>query len=230
MDKFNNFYNCSYLDKIVLFGYYVEHILEKGQITSKDIKECFKTLALSLPTNLSNMMKVLTEEKKDFVKYGETIRIMGSKAEKIKKSLEGEIEFKENSIENKFPKELGIHYKIIKVSKDLYFDGHYSQSIFEAVKILEQEIKEKSGIKDLTGVSLINKVFSSEKPILKMVEGNNMEHDDEREGFRLILMGVFRGIKNPKSHSIQKLEDPEKTLEYLALLSLMLKRVDESIK
>ena len=230
VDKFDEFYNFNYLDKIVLFGYYVEHVLEKEQINSKDIRECFQALALPLPANLPFMMRFLTDKKKKFVKYGKTIQVIGSEAERIQKSLEGETIFKENLIENKFPKELGIHEKISDVSKDLYFDKYYSPAIFEAVKVLEQEIKKKSGVKDLVGTKLVNKVFSSNKPILKIVDGSDREHTDEREGFRFILMGIFLGIKNPKSHSIQELKDPEKALEYLAMLSLMLKRVEESIK
>lgn len=230
VDRFEGFYSFSYLNKIILFGYYVEHVIKKGQFTSKDIRECFQTLALRLPANLPFMMKFLIGKKKKFVKYGKTIQVIGSEADKIQKSLEGETTFKENSIGNEFPKELGIHEKISEVSKDLYFDRYYSPSIFEAVKVLEQEIKKKSGIKNLLGVKLVNKVFNPKKPVLKIVKGNDIEHIDEREGFRLILMGVFLGIKNPKSHSIQELKDPEKALEYLAMLSLMLKRVDESIK
>ena len=41
-------------------------------------------------------------------------------------------------------------------------------------------------------------------------------------------MGAFQGIKNPKSHSIQPLKDSDKTLEYLAFVSLLMKRLDES--
>ena len=63
---------------------------------------------------------------------------------------------------------------------------------------------------------------------MKVIEGDNIEHVDEREGFRYLLVGVFRGIKNPHSHSIQELSDPTKALEYLAMISILLKRVIDS--
>ena len=229
-DKFGNFYSFNFLNQIVLFGYYVEHILGKKGITSKEIRECFQTLALTLPANLPFMISILTGKKKKFVKYGKVVRVSGPEVEKIKKILQGKGTFRQTSTKNEFPDELGIHEKISAVSKDLYFDGYYSPAIFEAVKVLELEIKNKSGVKNLIGVKLVNKVFNPNKPILKIVEGNDQENVDEREGFRYILMGVLLGVKNPKSHSIQELKDPKKALEYLAMLSLLLKRIDESTK
>jgi uncharacterized protein (TIGR02391 family) len=126
------------------------------------------------------------------------------------------------------PKEMKLHPKIINVSQKLFHDRHYSQAIFEAVKVLEKEIKTKSKIRDEIGVSLANHVFNKDHPIIKIVEGDDPEQVDEREGFRFLYMGAFLGIKNPKSHSIQHLKDPEKAKEYLSFLSLLMKRLDES--
>lgn len=146
---------------------------------------------------------------------------------------EGNFEKEENSkttdgYENKFSSKLKLHSKIVNASKKLFYDGHYSQAIFEAIKILEKEIKEKSSIRDKVGVDLVNHVFNKEHPIIKIVEGEEQEHIDEREGFRFLYMGTFLGIKNPKSHSIQNLNEPDKALEYLSFISLLMKRLDES--
>jgi uncharacterized protein (TIGR02391 family) len=130
--------------------------------------------------------------------------------------------------ESKFPKELKLHPKIIEASERLFRDRHYSQAIFEAVKVLEKEIKRKSGIRDKIGVDLANHVFNEKNPIIKIVDGDELEHVDERKGFRFLYMGAFYGIKNPKSHSTPNLEDSGKALEYLAFLSLLMKRLDEA--
>ena len=53
---------------------------------------------------------------------------------------------------------------------------------------------------------------------------------DEQEGFKLIFMGSMQGIRNPKAHHAIVQNDPYKTLEYLGLASLLLKRVDEREK
>lgn len=130
--------------------------------------------------------------------------------------------------ESKFPKELKLHPKIVSASEKLFCDRHYSQAIFEAAKVLEKEIKTKSGIKDKFGVNLVNHVFNKEHPIIRIVEGGESEQIDEREGFRFLYMGAFLGIKDPKSHSLPHLEDSGKALEYLPFLSLLMKRLDEA--
>ena len=139
-----------------------------------------------------------------------------------------EIEEEEPVRESKFPSELKLHPKIESVSTDLFHNKHYSQAIFEAIKILEKEIKTKSGIRDKSGVSLINHVFKKESPLIKIVEGDESWQIDEREGFRFLFMGAFLGIKNPKSHDNPELNDPFKAVEYLSFLSLLMKRLDES--
>ena len=152
--------------------------------------------------------------------------------EKYKEYLKAfieELEEEEPIQESKFPSELKLHPKIKEACGKLFQNKHYSQAIFEAVKILEQEIKIKSGIRNKIGVDLVNHVFKKEQPIIKIVEGNQQEHVDEREGFRFLFMGVFQGIKNPKSHSIQDLNDQSKALEYISFLSLLMKRLDEAI-
>ena len=139
-----------------------------------------------------------------------------------------ELEEGEPIQESRFPSELKLHSKIVSASEKLFQDGHYSPAIFEAVKVLEKEIKSKSGIKNKSGVPLVNKVFNEDHPIIKIVDGEEQEAIDEREGFRFLYMGTFQGIKNPKSHSIQNLKDPAKALEYLSFISLLMKRLDES--
>lgn len=140
-----------------------------------------------------------------------------------------EIEEEEPVRESRFPSELKLHSKIESVSTELFQNKHYSQAIFEAVKILEKEIKTKSGVRDKSGVSLVNHVFSKESPIIRIVEGDESWQIDEREGFRFLFMGAFLGIKNPKSHDTPELDDPFKAVEYLSFISLLMKRLDESI-
>jgi len=130
--------------------------------------------------------------------------------------------------ESKFSSELKLHPKVVSVSEKLFQDKYYSQAIFEAVKVLEKEIKAKSGIRNKSGVPLVNHTFNSEHPIINIVEGNESWEIDEREGFRFLYMGVFLGIKNPKSHDNPHLSDPAKALEYLAFISLLMKRLDEA--
>ena len=229
--------------------------LKKFRRMIKDIDE-LKKLEWRNPRSSVWINKVLRFLKQEFgedsdyykqfhrTTYGQTVLVTSGMTEEYfqrqhvnrlneyKEYLEAYIdEWKEGEIsevKTNFPNELKLHPKIINASEKLFEDGHFSQAIFEASKVLEKEIKSKSGIRGKTGVDLVNHAFRKENPKIILVKGQEQEQVDEREGFRFLFMGTFLGIKNPKSHSIQYLKDSDKTLEYLAFISLLMKRLDES--
>lgn len=119
---------------------------------------------------------------------------------------------------------------ITKSSKKLFLDEHYAEAIFEATKVLEKEIKRKSGIKDKIGGRLIDNVFDKNNLVLDLVNGSEREHDDERDGLKLILRGIFLGIKNPGSHSLPKIDNPLVASQYISLIALMFDKIKNSKK
>ncbi|MBI3980452.1 TIGR02391 family protein, partial [Candidatus Microgenomates bacterium] len=130
----------------------------------------------------------------------------------LKKKLKVETESKPKINERLF-KDRNLHKSVVFVSKKLFIDGHYSQSIFEACKLLENTVKKKSGL-NLNGVPLMQQAFSPHKPILKLNLMSDQAEVDEQTGFMLIYSGVMQGIRDPKGHSIINLKDREKALEY----------------
>ncbi len=130
-------------------------------------------------------------------------------------------------VNEKLFKERKFHKSVIFVSKDLFKNGHYSQSIFEACKVLETVVKKKSGL-TLSGVPLMQQVFSANNPVLKFNQMRDQSEKDEQVGMMQIYAGVMQGIRDPKGHSIVNLKDREKALEYLSLISLLLRRVDDA--
>jgi len=145
----------------------------------------------------------------------------------LKKKLKVKKESKPKVNEKLF-KERGFHKSVVFVSKRLFIDGYYSQSIFEACKLLESSVKKKSGLK-LTGVPLMQQAFSPNKPLLKLNSMTDQSEKDEQAGFMQIYAGVMLGIRDPKGHSIINLKDRNKALEYLALISLLFRRLDELV-
>jgi uncharacterized protein (TIGR02391 family) len=119
-----------------------------------------------------------------------------------------------------------LHPKVLEVSKSLFETGHYSQAIFEAFKAVNNFVKEKTG-SSLDGKDLMTKVFREEAPIIKLNELKTQSDKDEQEGFMFLYMGAMVGIRNPKAHENIIQTDPYKTLEYLALASLLMRRVEE---
>ena len=125
---------------------------------------------------------------------------------------------------------LKIHPEIQKVSKNLFFDGHYAQAIFEAFKKVNNLVKEKSGRKDLDGKSLMLHVFSLNAPVLKFNDLISQTDKDEQERFMHLFAGAITGIRNPKGHENIIQNDKYKTLEYLMFASLLCRRLEETKK
>lgn len=121
-----------------------------------------------------------------------------------------------------------LHPDIVNLCGKLVQNGHYSQAIFDAFKLVNKKVQEKSGKNDLDGASLMTTVFSVKKPALQLNELKSKSDKDEQQGFMHIFQGAMIGIRNPKAHDIVEQKDPIKTLEYLALASLLLRRIEES--
>ena len=120
----------------------------------------------------------------------------------------------------------GLHPAVIAAASDLFTDGHYSQAIFEAFKALEIRVRTQSGL-DLSGRDLMNRAFAASGPINIAAE-QGQSGTDEQEGFRFIFMGVIQGIRNAKGHELVKQSDAQRTLEYLAIASVLFRRLDDA--
>jgi uncharacterized protein (TIGR02391 family) len=118
----------------------------------------------------------------------------------------------------------GLHPTVIAAASDLFTDGHYSQAIFEAFKALEIRVRTQSGL-DLSGHDLMTRAFATSGPINIAAE-QGQSGKDEQEGFRFIFVGVIQGIRNPKGHELVKQSDAQRALEYLAIASVLFRRLD----
>jgi len=123
--------------------------------------------------------------------------------------------------------QLGIHPTIVESSRSLLASGHYAQSIFEAFKRVNIEVKQISGMKNKDGKDLMANAFGEVLPAIRLNALESQSDKDEQEGFKFIYMGAMLGIRNPKAHDAVAQKDPYKTLEYLGLASLLMKRLDE---
>jgi uncharacterized protein (TIGR02391 family) len=120
-----------------------------------------------------------------------------------------------------------LHPSIKKVSENLYLDGYFPHSILEAYKAINNLVKKKSGRQDLDGQELMSTVFSYKNPIIKLNEFQSQSDIDEQMGFMFLYMGAMTGIRNPKAHDTVEQKDPIRTMEYLALASLLARRLEE---
>ena len=121
--------------------------------------------------------------------------------------------------------ERNVHPDIAVVSLRLFDDGHYSQATFEAFKLLDNKVKEVSGI-DESGFKLMMAAFDEKKPKIQLTNLATTSDIDEQGGFRFIFAGSMSGIRNPRGHEIRT--DPiDMCLDHLSVASVLLRALEQ---
>ena len=77
----------------------------------------------------------------------------------------------------------------------------YRNSIINAMHVLTKILREKAD-SDLDGHKLAGEALGGKNPKLKVNRFQTQSEIDEQEGFTQIVMGLYRGIRNPRSHEI----------------------------
>jgi len=122
---------------------------------------------------------------------------------------------------------LDLHPRIASASADLYRDRHYRNAVGDASIALVNYVKEKSRRHDLDGAGLMSTVFSKNKPVLAFNDLKDKTEEDEQEGLMHLFMGAVLALRNPRAHALLD-DSPETALEYIALISLLAKRLDQA--
>lgn len=98
--------------------------------------------------------------------------------------------------------------------------------MFEAFKFIETEVKRISGLKGKTGYALMMDAFNESNPNIALNALGTESEVDEQKGFKFIFAGAATGIRNPRGHEVDIGDTPDEALDYLALASLLLRRLD----
>lgn len=99
--------------------------------------------------------------------------------------------------------------------------------MLDASVALVNFVKEKSRRHDLDGAPLMATVFSKNKPVLAFNDLKDKADEDEQEGMMHLFMGAVLALRNPRAHALLD-DSPEVALEYIGLISLLAKRVDQA--
>ncbi len=231
LDKKNVLMNCEkFLSRKGSFPYRICKLLKEGDfseaLSSRDLTHLLNEGAGKKikVNNLTSFMEPLLKE--DIVK----IKIVGLGPNKRKFWIPGWIDKTNFKKQESYYSTRDLHPEIIDASAKLFVDGHYSEAIFNAFKKVEILVKNKSGVKNLTGHPLMQKVFSVKTPLLKFNTLISQIDKDEQQGMMELFAGAMLGIRNPKAHNQIIQKDSVKTMEYLSFASLLCKRLDESKK
>jgi len=123
-----------------------------------------------------------------------------------------------------------IHPEVLKYCRPELLQDNYFHAVFEACKGLAKRIRNLSGVQ-ADGATLIDKVFSIEKPILKINLLQTETERSEHKGFALLLKGCFAAIRNPLAHEPKMLwKGEDDAADYLSLISLLHRKLDDCKK
>ncbi|MDE6058837.1 MAG: TIGR02391 family protein [Clostridia bacterium] len=128
-----------------------------------------------------------------------------------------------------------LHPIIYKTSYKKLNDGYYAESVEAAIKEINVRIKnlyKKYKSKELDGADLFANAFNSDKDKTLLMAGTDLESQsgkDEQEGYRLLFMGLWKGIRNPKAHANTSLTK-EQAIERLIFTSMLMNKLDECIR
>jgi uncharacterized protein (TIGR02391 family) len=119
-----------------------------------------------------------------------------------------------------------IHPDLPKKVRSLFDDGSWEQAVFEAFKYIEKEVRRISGLRGKTGYGLMMEAFNETSAKVRLNNLSSESEIDEQRGYRSIFAGASAGIRNPRGHEIDIGDTPDEALDYLALASLLLRRLD----
>lgn len=119
-----------------------------------------------------------------------------------------------------------IHPDLPAKVRKLFDDGHGDLAVFDAFKFIDNEVKRISGLKGKTGYALMIEAFNENSPKIKLNALSTDSGMDEQRGYKSIFAGAAAGIRNPRGHEVDIGDTPDEALDYLALASLLLRRLD----
>lgn len=124
-----------------------------------------------------------------------------------------------------------IHSRIVKVSQELYIDGHCSIAAEKAVKEVETRLREKfaelkagatvpSRIGDVIGALI------SENGAFKFCDITTISGKDYRRGIQSLFEGIMAAYRNPAAHANLRYEKCE-AMEQIMLASQLMYVLDK---
>ena len=127
-----------------------------------------------------------------------------------------------------------IHPRIIKASRDLFLDGHWTNAatdafieINERLKNIFKQLSPNTPVPD--GAALMNTIFSVNKPILKLCDLSSQTGEDKQKGLMLMAAGAMSALRNPKSHANSETVTPEEAMRRLMFASMLMYQIDEAV-
>ena len=123
-----------------------------------------------------------------------------------------------------------IHENITSSSKQLFENGHYSESVeaafLEITVRIKNIVRERLG-EDVDGTTAMQKAFSVNNPIIKVSDITTRTGKDIQQGLMELFTGSVRYIRNPHAHEKVSMDKIE-AIRKLHLASLLMSEIDKA--
>ena len=127
-----------------------------------------------------------------------------------------------------------IHPRIIKSSKDLFLDGHWTNAATDAfveintrVKNIFKIVSPNANVPD--GTKAMTTVFSINNPLVKIGDLNDQTCHDKQVGLMNMLQGAISALRNPKCHDNEEIITKEEAMRRLMFASTLMYLIDEAV-
>lgn len=120
-----------------------------------------------------------------------------------------------------------LHPIVKKASLRHYIEGDYRNAVLDAMLALSDLIRDRTGL-HADGRALATEAFALARPKLIFSELSTDSGQNDQKGFMEMISGAYTGIRNPKAHSLIHDLDKIKAAQYLAAISLLVRRVAEA--
>ena len=114
-----------------------------------------------------------------------------------------------------------INAKVLKYCSREFLAKDYFHACFEAVKGIYDRIREFTGIENLDGQNLIEKVFKVTSPMITINSHSNDSDINEFKGLGNLILSLHQMVRNPDAHIVRIKNETEldECLEILTMVS-----------
>jgi uncharacterized protein (TIGR02391 family) len=123
-----------------------------------------------------------------------------------------------------------IDAEVTAVSRELFDDGHFAQAVFEAAKLYDNEVKQRSmscGGRELSGIALMSEAFSVKRPFINVADCSRTTGQDIQQGMMHLSMGVMFRIRNPLGHEHITMQLDE-AKDWIVVISRLMKDLKQA--
>lgn len=119
-----------------------------------------------------------------------------------------------------------LHPVIARHCLPRYRSGDLRNAVLDGVIAIFDMIRARTGLK-LDGKALVTQAFGVQNGLLIFSDTDTDSGRNDQVGFMGIFEGIYIGVRNPKAHTLDHDLTPMKAGQYLVMLSLLARRVEE---